>query len=117
MGGSMLRDFAIVSTAMGASFLVMKQTGLAGLVSLFLGVFLSLLTTIPFNESNYHPVPGLILGGGIIVGSIVWICCRKTDYHVDISSASGEIHALTSKDKAYAHCIVQSINDAIVKYQ
>jgi malonate transporter MadM subunit len=40
-GGSMLRDFTIVSTAMGASFVVMKQTGFAGVLSLFLGIVLT----------------------------------------------------------------------------
>lgn len=43
MGGSMLRDFAIVSTAMGASFIVMKRTGWVGALSLFLGIILSFL--------------------------------------------------------------------------
>ena len=38
LGGSMLRDFTIVATAMGASFVVMKRTGIAGIISLFLGV-------------------------------------------------------------------------------
>jgi malonate transporter MadM subunit len=43
MGGSMFRDFAIVSTVMGASLLVMKRTGWVGVLSLFLGVFLSFI--------------------------------------------------------------------------
>ena len=37
----MLRDFTIVSTAMGASFVVMKRAGFAGILSLFLGVVLT----------------------------------------------------------------------------
>ena len=41
MGGAMLRDFAIISTALGASFVVMRQSGLVGLVSLFLGIILT----------------------------------------------------------------------------
>jgi malonate transporter MadM subunit len=43
LGGAMFRDFAIVSTAMGASFVVMKQTGWIGALSLFLGIVLSFL--------------------------------------------------------------------------
>lgn len=43
LGGSMFRDFAIVSTAMGASFIVMKRTGWAGIISLFLGITLSFI--------------------------------------------------------------------------
>lgn len=41
MGGSMLRDFAIVSTAMGVSFAVIRRTGLAGVLSLLIGVSLT----------------------------------------------------------------------------
>jgi malonate transporter MadM subunit len=42
MGGTMFRDFAIVSTAMGASFMMMRRTGWIGALALFLG------TIIPF---------------------------------------------------------------------
>ena len=38
LGGSMFRDFAIVSTAAGASFLLIRKSGLLGLVSLVLGI-------------------------------------------------------------------------------
>jgi malonate transporter MadM subunit len=43
MGGSMFRDFAVVSTAMGASVLIMKSTGWVGALSLFLGIVLSFI--------------------------------------------------------------------------
>lgn len=43
LGGSMMRDFAIVSTAMGASIFEIRKTGLAGLVSLLTGVIFSFL--------------------------------------------------------------------------
>jgi len=38
LGGSMLRDFSIVSTAMGASFSEIKKAGLAGVISIVLGI-------------------------------------------------------------------------------
>lgn len=38
LGGSMFRDFAIVATAIGASFLLIRKSGLLGLVSLLLGI-------------------------------------------------------------------------------
>jgi malonate transporter MadM subunit len=41
MGGAMLRDFAIVSTAYGANLSDMRRCGLSGIVSLILGVILS----------------------------------------------------------------------------
>jgi malonate transporter MadM subunit len=37
LGGSMMRDFAIVGTAMGASFTEIKKTGIVGLLCLILG--------------------------------------------------------------------------------
>lgn len=38
LGGSMFRDFAIVATAIGASFLLIRKSGLIGLISLLLGI-------------------------------------------------------------------------------
>ncbi|MDP4657339.1 MAG: malonate transporter subunit MadM [Algoriphagus sp.] len=38
LGGSLFRDFAIVATATGASFLLIRKSGLLGLVSLVLGI-------------------------------------------------------------------------------
>lgn len=41
LGGAMLRDFAIVSTAYGATLTDMRECGVSGIVSLFAGVVLS----------------------------------------------------------------------------
>jgi malonate transporter MadM subunit len=41
LGGSMLRDFSIVSTAMGASLSEIRRSGSAGIASLFLGIVTS----------------------------------------------------------------------------
>lgn len=41
LGGSMLRDFTVVATAMGADLNKIKHAGLAGTISLFLGVMVS----------------------------------------------------------------------------
>ena len=41
LGGSMMRDFTIVATAFGADFNELRRSGLAGLVSLILGVLFS----------------------------------------------------------------------------
>ena len=43
MGGAMLRDFAIVSTAYGANLSDMRRCGLSGIVSLLAGVILSFI--------------------------------------------------------------------------
>lgn len=41
LGGSMLRDFSIVATAMGASFSEIKKAGLAGILSLLIGIMVA----------------------------------------------------------------------------
>ncbi len=48
LGGSMLRDFSVVATAMGAEVSKMKQAGPAGIVSLFVGVILSFVVGVAF---------------------------------------------------------------------
>lgn len=83
MGGAMLRDFAIVSTAYGVDLKEMKRAGIAGVISLFLGIGLSFafgalvalafgyrdavsLTTIGGGAATYivGPVTGTALGAG-----------------------------------------------------
>lgn len=39
-GGSMFRDFTIVATAMGASFVIMRKAGVLGFISLIFGIVL-----------------------------------------------------------------------------
>ena len=41
MGGAMLRDFAIVATAYGASFSALRKSGLPVIIGLFAGVLVS----------------------------------------------------------------------------
>src|SRR5690606_4302261 len=46
LGGSMLRDFAIVATSFGANFDEIKKAGIRGISSLFIGVGLSFVVGI-----------------------------------------------------------------------
>lgn len=83
LGGAMLRDFAIVSTAYGASLSDMRRCGLSGIVALLLGVILSFvvgagvayafgytdavsMTTIGAGAVTYivGPVTGAAIGAG-----------------------------------------------------
>jgi malonate transporter MadM subunit len=83
LGGAMLRDFAIVSTAYGASLADMRRCGLSGIVALLLGVVLSFvvgagvaylfgytdvvsMTTIGAGAVTYivGPVTGAAIGAG-----------------------------------------------------
>ena len=43
MGGAMLRDFAIVSTAYGVDLGLIRRAGITGVVSLFLGIVISFI--------------------------------------------------------------------------
>lgn len=43
LGGAMLRDFTVVATAMGADLDKIKHAGLAGAISLFIGIIISFL--------------------------------------------------------------------------
>ncbi|KPM48812.1 malonate transporter subunit MadM [Jiulongibacter sediminis] len=81
LGGSMLRDFTVVATAMGADLSKIKSAGLAGVIALVAGVFVSFflgvlvawalgyrdaveLTTIGAGACTYivGPVTGTALG-------------------------------------------------------
>lgn len=91
MGGAMLRDLAIIATSFGASFDEVKKAGLAGVISLFLGVIVSFivgviiallfgyrdvisLTTIGAGAATYivGPVTGTAIGAssGVIALSV-----------------------------------------------
>lgn len=83
---------------------------------LVVGLIILLAAFAELDGKTPAPFAVYILAGGMIGGAILWMCNAKTMYHVGLSSASGEIHALTSKDKAYIERIVLSINKAIVKY-
>jgi hypothetical protein len=88
------------------------QIGWPLLLLVFGFFFLGLSVLFPGNEGT--PIIAYIFLGAWIAGAILWMVMTKTHFHVNLSSASGEIHALTSKNKAYIERIVVSINEAIV---
>jgi hypothetical protein len=84
---------------------------------LIVGLMILLAAFFPINENAPAPASAYVIAGMMIVGAILWMCSAKTKFHVGLSSASGEIHALTSINKAYIERIVLSINEAIVKHR
>jgi hypothetical protein len=58
----------------------------------------------------------LVLCVGMIVGGCYWYKSLKRKYHLTLSSASGESHALGSEDKEYIAAVVSAVNEAIVRY-
>ena len=84
---------------------------------LIVGLMILLAAFMPINENAPAPAGVYVIAGMMIGGAILWMCSAKTIYHVGLSSASGEIHALSSKNKADIERVVLSINEAIVKHQ
>lgn len=75
LGGSMLRDFSIVATAMGAEISEIKKAGFVGIFSLFFGIFLSFFLggTIGYLMGYTDPVSFATIGAGactFVVGPI-----------------------------------------------
>lgn len=99
MGGSMFRDFAIVSTAMGASFLVMKQTGWIGFLSLIFGVVLSFVGGVLVALIwGYHDAISLTtIGAGActyIVGPVTGTAIGASSDVVALSIAAGVVKSV-----------------------
>ncbi len=99
MGGAMFRDFAIVSTAMGASFLVMRKTGFAGILSLFLGIVLSFLGGLLVALAwGYRDAVSLTtIGAGActyIVGPITGAAIGASSDVIALSIAAGVVKAV-----------------------
>lgn len=99
LGGSLLRDFTIVATAMGARFDEMKKAGWAGIISLFLGVtmsfvFGSLLAWIV----GYRDAKSIAtLGAGacsFIVGPVTGSAIGASSEAIALSIAAGVIKSV-----------------------
>jgi len=84
---------------------------------LIVGLLILLAAFVPLNENAPAPGGVYVIAGAMIGSAILWMCGAKTKYHVGLSSASGEVHALTSKNKVYIERVVLSVNEAIVKHQ
>lgn len=99
LGGSMFRDFAIVSTAMGASFIVIKRTGWAGVLSLFLGIILSFIGGVVVALLwGYHDAVSLTtIGAGActyIVGPVTGAAIGASSEVMALSIAAGVVKAV-----------------------
>lgn len=82
---------------------------------LIVGLMILLAAFFPINENAPAPAGVFVIAGMMIVSAILWMCSAKTRYHIGLSSASGEVHALTSQNRAYIEQVVLCVNEAIVK--
>lgn len=57
---------------------------------------------------------GIIFGLIAAGGGIAWFVLNKPLYHVVLSSASGEVRSLSSKDSDYISRVINALNDAII---
>ena len=99
MGGAMFRDFTIVSTAMGVSFGIIKKTGLAGVVSLLVGVILSFFAgALIAIAMGYQDAASITtIGAGactFVVGPVTGTAVGATSDVVAISIAAGVVKSI-----------------------
>lgn len=99
LGGSMFRDFAIVSTAMGASFTEIKKTGWVGLLTLIVGTVIAFVVggCIGYALGYRDAKSFATIGGGactFIVGPITGGAVGASSEVIAISIAVGVIKSV-----------------------
>ena len=99
MGGAMLRDYAIVSTAFGARLGEMKKTGVAGVLSLFIGVFSSYIVGVALAHAYGYTdsVSLATIGAGavtFIVGPVTGAALGASSPVIAISIAAGVVKSI-----------------------
>ena len=99
LGGSMLRDFSIVSTAMGASFSEIKKTGWIGLLSLIIGTLMAFMVgAVIAYIMGYHDATSITtIGAGactFIVGPVTGAALGANSAIIAISIAIGVIKSI-----------------------
>lgn len=101
LGGAMLRDFSVVATAMGADINKIKSAGLAGAISLFVGVFFSFFlgATIAYFMGYTDPESIATIGAGActyIVGPVTGTALGVSSDIIAISVAAGVVKTIVA---------------------
>jgi malonate transporter MadM subunit len=99
LGGSMLRDFSIVSTAMGASFTEIKKTGIVGLFCLIVGTLIAFIIggSIAYFMGYQDAKSITTIGAGactFIVGPVTGAAVGASSAVIAISIAVGVIKSI-----------------------
>ena len=94
LGGSVLRDFTIISTAYGAKLSEIKKSGIVGVVSLFLGVvltfFVGVIVAIAFGYKDAASVTTIAAGAvTFVVGPVTGAAVGASSAVIAISIATG----------------------------
>lgn len=99
LGGSMFRDFAVVATAIGADLKQIKQAGLAGVISLVVGVTFTFFmgATMAYFMGYTDSVSAATIGAGActyIVGPVTGAALGASSDVIAISIAAGVIKTI-----------------------
>lgn len=99
LGGSMFRDFSIVSTAMGASISEIRKAGFAGVISLFLGIVVAFVfgATAAYLMGYTDPRSAATIGAGactFIVGPVTGSALGASSDVIALSIAIGVIKTI-----------------------
>lgn len=99
MGGGMLRDFAIVSTAFGARLDEIKKTGMAGILSLIIGIVTAYTVGVALAYSfGYTDTVSLAtIGAGtitFIVGPVTGAALGASSPVIALSIAAGVVKSI-----------------------
>lgn len=99
MGGAMLRDFAIVATAYGASFADLRKSGLHVVIGLFAGVLVSFfcgaVVAVAFGYRDAVSITTLGAGAvTYIVGPVTGAALGATSEVMALSIAAGLVKAI-----------------------
>ncbi len=99
MGGAMLRDFAIISTAFGVQLDVVKRAGGRGVISLFAGILTSFVAgvAIAFAFGYRDPISLTTIGAGTvtyIVGPVTGTAIGASSEVLALSIAAGLVKAI-----------------------
>ena len=100
LGGSMMRDFTIVSTAYGADIRELKKSGLAGVLSLVFGVVLSFVVgaaaAVSFGFTSPEDITTIGAGAvTFIVGPVTGSATGAGSDVIAISIAAGVVKSIT----------------------
>ncbi len=101
LGGSMFRDFAIVATAMGASYWEIKKAGLAGMLSLIIGILVAFVFggIVAYVAGYTDPRDITTIGAGActyIVGPVTGAAIGASSDVIAISIATGVLKSIVT---------------------
>lgn len=99
MGGGMMRDFGIVATAFGVHLSELRKAGLAGIVSIFAGVFVSFLVgalvAVLFGYTDAESITTIGAGAvTYIVGPVTGTAIGASSDVIALSVAAGVVKSI-----------------------